>query len=146
MKRFLLFVFVFLSITNTYVHALSWAYPFVVWNGKVYEVTGEQVFNEKIGKQIGEVKRKPDEMTGDYYGNASNIYVKGTKYYELKGVHTKDAIAVEAKENEWVKAVFAQKAPFHWMDIVTKGLPIVILIGFVIIIVSRLRKPRMSEN
>ncbi len=49
------------------VQALSWAYPFVVWNGNVYEVKEEKVLESEIGKSIGEVKTRPNNMTGNYY-------------------------------------------------------------------------------
>lgn len=57
------------------VQALSWAYPFVVWNGRVYEVKLEETGEDnKIGKMIGEVKTKPDEMTGEYYESIKSLF------------------------------------------------------------------------
>ena len=59
--------------------ALDWAYPFLVWKGKVYkvehvlngnvrEVKQELILDKgEIGKIIGEVKRKANEYNGKYY-------------------------------------------------------------------------------
>jgi len=142
MKRTLLFFILFILTFTSSVRALSWAYPFVVWNGKVYEVKEEKVLANQIGEKIGEVKTKPNDMTGDYYGNASNAYPKGTNYFEINNISTKNAIAVEVGDNEWQKAVYVHQAPFHWMDIFTKLLPILILIAIVIIILIRLKKQK----
>ncbi|GAM12368.1 MULTISPECIES: hypothetical protein [Mesobacillus] len=140
MKRTLLFFILFILTITSSVQALSWAYPFVVWNGNVYEVKEEKVLANEIGEKIGEVKTKPNDMTGDYYGNASNAYPKGTKYFEINNISTKNAIAVEVGDNKWQKAVYVQQAPFHWMDILTKILPTLLLIAIVIIILIRVKK------
>ncbi|MDQ0229191.1 hypothetical protein [Metabacillus malikii] len=138
-RKLLIFTFVIFSFATS-VQALSWAYSFVVWNGNVYEVTDENVSESELGKGIGEVKTKPNDMTGSYYGNASNTYPKGTKYYEISGTSTEVAIAVEVEEKQWVKAVYVHDAPFHWMDFVTRILPVLILIAIVAIIIIRMRK------
>ena len=127
------------------VHALSWAYAFVVWSGNVYEVTDEALLEGEIGKVIGEVKTKPNEMTGNYYGNASNAYPKGTKYYEINGTSSEAAIAVEIKEMKWVKAVYVHEAPFHWMDLVKIITPLLILGAVVVIVILRMKKAKISE-
>lgn len=81
MKRITLLCLLFIFMISSPFQALSWAYPFVVWEGKVYEVKQEEMITDRvIGKTIGEVETKPDDMTGDYYGDASNYYPKGTKY------------------------------------------------------------------
>ncbi|QDQ03457.1 hypothetical protein FOH38_19025 [Lysinibacillus fusiformis] len=139
MKRAILF-FVFIFAFTSSVQALDWAYPFVVWNGNVYEVKEEKVVERQIGEVIGEVKTRPNDMTGDYYGDASNAYPKGTKYFAINEVATETAIAVEIGENQWQKAVYVHEAPFHWMNVCTKILPVVILISLVTIIVLRLKK------
>lgn len=118
------------------VQALSWAYPFVVWKGNVYEVTDEKVSD--IGEVIGKVKRGTNDMTGEYFGDASNMYPKGTKYYEIKDISPKIAIAVEVEENKWYKAVYAHEAPNHWLENVIIVLAFVVLIVGVIIIVLRM--------
>lgn len=104
MKRITFLSIVLVCLISSSVKALSWAYPFVVWKGKVYEVKQEEILEDnEIAKIIGEVKTKPNDMTGDYYGDASNFYQKGTKYYEIKGVSTSTAIAIK-EDNQWVKA------------------------------------------
>ena len=129
--------------------ALSWAIIFVVWEGKVYEVKQEEIIeNTEIGKIIGEVKTKPDGMTGDYYGDASNFYPIGTKYYEIKGISTSDAIAIK-EDNQWVKAVYVHKAPFHIMNILTNPFFIfsIVIIGLILIgVIFRNKKSRTQNN
>ncbi|MEM1506119.1 hypothetical protein RG959_22260 [Domibacillus sp. 8LH] len=117
MKKISLLALLLIIIISSSVEALSWAYTFVVWEGKVYEVKQEETITDsQIGEIIGEVKTKPNDMTGDFYGEASNYYPKGTKYYEIKGISTSTAIAVE-EDSQWVKAVYVHKAPFHIMNI-----------------------------
>lgn len=121
MKKITLLSLLFLLMFSVSAHALSWAYPFVVWEGKVYEVKKDDILTDsEIGNVIGEVKTWPNEMTGDYYGNASNAYPKGTKYYEIKGTSTSFEIAVQ-EDDHWVKAIYVQKAPFHIMNIVSSS-------------------------
>ncbi len=122
------------------VQALDWAYSFVVWKGNVYEVTDEKVSD--IGDVIGKVRRGTNDMTGEYFGDASNMYPKGTKYYEIMGVSTKNAIAVEVGDNEWHKAVFVHKVPNHWMENVIIVLFFVVLITIAIIIMLRINNKR----
>ena len=131
------------------VQALSWAIIFVVWEGKVYEVKQEEIIeNTEIGKIIGEVKTKPDDMMGDYYGDASNFYPIGTKYYEIKGISTSDAIAIN-EDNQWVKAVYVHKAPFHIMNILTNPFFIfsIVIIALILIgVIFRNKKSRTQKN
>lgn len=144
-KLTMLFTF-FILIFASSVHALSWAYPFVVWKGKVYEVKQELVIaDSEIGKRIGEVKTKPNDMTGSYYGNASNYYPKGTEYYEMVGISTSTAIAVK-DDNTYVKAEFIHKAPFHIMNIFSSTL-FILLAGFIVLIViGILHRRKMSTK
>lgn len=107
-------VFLLIILATTSAQALSWAYPFVVWSGNVYEVTTEEVKNSVISKRIGEVKTKPNDTTGNYYGNASNEYPKGTQYFAISDISTDTAIAVRVKKEKYVKAVFVHKASSHW--------------------------------
>lgn len=117
MKKIFLLSILFIIVISFSVQALSWAYPFVVWEGKVYEVKQEETITEnQIGEVVGEVKRMANDMNGDFYGNASNYYPKGTKYYEIKGTSTSTAIAVK-EAGQWVKAFYVHKAPFHIMNI-----------------------------
>jgi len=139
MKK-ILFIILFILIFTSSAQALSWAYSFVVWNGNVYEVTDVKVVENEIGEHIGEVKTKPNDMTGEYRGNASNEFPKGTKYYEIKNVSTDKAIAVEGIENEYIKAIFIHEAPNHILEIV----PYLILIVMVTVIIIVLTKRNNS--
>lgn len=134
MKKIVFFILFMLIFTSS-AQALSWAYSFVVWNGNVYEVIEEKVVENVIGKSIGQVKTTPNDMTGEYYGDASNVYPIGTKYYEITNVSTDKAIAVETKKDQYQKAIFIREAPFHWMDIV----PFLIFIVLIIIIVKDIK-------
>jgi len=84
-------------------------------------------------------------MTGNYYGDASNSYPTGTKYYAINGESTESTIAVEVTGNHWMKVVYIHKAHFQWMDLFTKYIPIFILVMVVIIIVLKMRN-RISKN
>ncbi|MFD1032605.1 hypothetical protein [Metaplanococcus flavidus] len=134
MKKISLLSLIFIFLISSPVQALSWAYPFVVWDGKVYEVKEEEILQDnEIGKAIGEVKTQTDDMTGNYYGDASNFYPKGTQYYEITGTSTSTAIAVEA-DNLWVKAEYVHKVPFHIMNVLTSFYFIAAIVGVVLII------------
>lgn len=137
-KLSLLVILLFLFVASP-VQALSWAYPFVAWDGNVYEVKEEEILQESdIGEVIGEVKTQTDDMTGNFYGDASNLYPIGTKYYEIAGTPTSETIAVEV-DGEWLKAEYAHKVPFHIMNVLTSFyfigavVLIVLLIGGIII-------------
>ncbi|WP_404428663.1 hypothetical protein [Sutcliffiella horikoshii] len=133
MKRCLLLFVICFTVASSTAHALSWAYKFVVWEGGVYEVTEEVVDASDIGKKIGEVKRMADDRSGSYYGDASNFYEKGTKYYAIKGIDSGSAIAVEDQQDKWVKAVYLHEAPFHWTDLlpyIFLGIATVVLFVF----------------
>ena len=144
MKRIVLVLLLLLITTHSSAQALSWAYLFVVWNGNVYEVTEEEVIEGDINKTIGKVKRKANDMTGSYYGDASNFYPTGTKYYAINGESTESTIAVEATEKQWMKAVYVHKAPFHLMDLLTKYIRILIMIVVVIGVLKM--KNRVSKS
>lgn len=146
MKKISLLTLMLLFTFASSVQALSWAIIFVVWDGKVYEVKQDEIIDrEKIGEEIGEVKTKPNEETGKYYGNASNYFPIGTKYYEIKDISTSDAIAI--KENDqWIKAVYVHDAPFHYMNIMKNPLFIFsIVIVFIMIIGMTYRKIRVLK-
>lgn len=44
MKKIAISSILFVSLVSSTVQALSWAIPFVVWDGKVYEVKQEEIF------------------------------------------------------------------------------------------------------
>lgn len=124
---------VLLLLIASSAQALSWAYAFVVWKGNVYEVKLEETIEEAdIGKKLGEVETKPHEMTGSHYGNASNYFPIGTNYYAITGTATSKAIAVK-DDSHWVKAVFAHKAPFHIMNVLTNMFFIISIILLMLI-------------
>lgn len=136
LRKLILFLLCFIFTSQLSVQALSWAYPFVVWKGNVYEVTDEEVSD--IGDGIGKVKRGTDEMTGEYFGDASNMYPKGTKYYKIKGISPKIAIAVEVEESKWYKADYVHEAPKYWLENVIIVLTFIMLIVAVFTIMIRM--------
>lgn len=131
MKKIIWLLVLLLGTTPSVALALDWTYPFVVWNGNVYEVTEEEIVENDLGKVIGHVKRTANDRTGNYYGDASNSYPKGTQYYELNGISPESAIAVEVKDSQWVKAIYLHRVPFHWMNLFLK-----ILLFFIVIFVG----------
>ncbi|WP_431803529.1 hypothetical protein [Halobacillus andaensis] len=132
MKKIASLFIAFFLFSSISVQALDWA-PFVVWEGKVYNVTEEIIPEEEIGDVIGEVNTKPNERTGSYYGNASNVYPKGTKYSEIEGTSTDAEIAVEKSNSNWVKAEYAQDAPFHLMNLAVNPF-VMMLLGVLLVI------------
>ena len=117
MKKVILLTLLFTFMISSSVHSVSWAYVFVVWEGNVYEVKqDESIADSEIGEVIGKVKTIPNDRTGSYFGNASNYYSKGTKYYKMNGISTADAIAIK-DGNQWVKAVYVHEAPFHILNL-----------------------------
>lgn len=145
MKKTIGLLLFFALVSFSSVQALSWAYPFVVWKGNVYEVKQTEIIEKsQIGPIIGEVKTKPDEMTGSYYGNASNYYPIGTGYYEIKGTPVSAAIAV--KENDqWMRAIYVHDAPFHIMNVVASFYFILAAVILALIIVTIFWR-RMFKN
>lgn len=146
MKKTIMSLLIITLLTSSSAYSLSWAIKFVVWNGKLYEVTDEEVIDSLIGKRIGEVKTKPHDMTGSHYGNASNFYPIGTGYFEICGISTKKAIAVEDRAGKWVKAVYSHRAPFHWMNVFNGIFPFIVLFAIVLIFVFRKRKLRRRQE
>ncbi|MBM7579406.1 hypothetical protein [Jeotgalibacillus terrae] len=94
-----LFIF-FFNLFPQSILATSWAYPFVVWDGFVYQVTDEPV--EEVGEKIGEVTAYSDMES--LSGNFSNAYQEGTHYYSIAGTDSADVIAVEVTGDQYVKA------------------------------------------
>ncbi|WP_456278926.1 hypothetical protein [Bacillus sp. AK128] len=79
----------------------EWANSFVVYDGYVYVVSDEYV--TEIEKEIGKVT-KHSGIEGTYYGDFSNTYKRGTKYYSIKNVSTEIAIAVD-DNGAFIKAI-----------------------------------------
>ncbi|PYZ98750.1 hypothetical protein CR205_09300 [Alteribacter lacisalsi] len=131
------------------VHALSWAYDFVVWDGKVYEVTEEELAPEEVAGQIGSVRTQANENTGSYYGNASNAYPRGTPYFSIDGVSEREAIVVQDDESRLLVAEFRDSAPFHWMNVVIGAIPFLLIlagVGAVVLIGIYVNKTRQHEK
>ncbi|MFE8700801.1 hypothetical protein ACFYKX_09255 [Cytobacillus sp. FJAT-54145] len=147
MKKVLALFLIFVFSANSKVNALEWAYWFVVHEGKVYEVKEEEsIATNDVGKVIGKVETRADDYTGDYYGNASNYYKIGTRYFEINGVLIKEAIAIETRPNEYVKAIYKHDVPIgnkiinifsfnFWM---ISGLVFFVFL-FIIVLISRQR-------
>ncbi|MFC3211648.1 hypothetical protein [Planomicrobium okeanokoites] len=138
----LLMVFVFCGTA----HALSWAYPFVVWEGRLYEVAEEDPLPQSaIAGPIGRVVTMADDMSGAYYGNASNYYPIGTVYYAIKGRDPAATIAVEA-EGEYLRADYRQESMFRFMNLLLDQrilMGIILAIMTLIILFAR-RKDRRN--
>lgn len=87
----------------------SWAYPFVKWENETYVVTEEEVKEDKIGQEIGKVTTYSDLESSNTSGNFSNEYEVGTKYYEIKDISHKKAIAIKVKNGKFIKAIISDK-------------------------------------
>lgn len=100
-----LYILVILAFVSFPIVAFA-AYEFVVFDGKVYEVTTETVPSDEIGTAIGEVKIESTELEDD----ASNVFPVGTFYFDIQGMDRADAIAVETSSGEFVKAVYTESS------------------------------------
>jgi len=114
MRRVIGLVLLLLSISLS-AQALSWAYAFVVLDGRVYEVMDVAVLEADLGEVVGEVKTMADDMDGSYYGDASNMYPVGTTYRKVNGEAMEDVLAVE-DGSEWKRAEYRHDAPFSLRD------------------------------
>lgn len=86
----------------------DWAYRFVVNDGKSYIISDTQVESAQIGAKIGKVTSYSDKE-GTYSGNFSNVYPKGTEYYEIKGISLKEAIAIKQDDGSFIKAAYGSE-------------------------------------
>ncbi|MBM7619674.1 hypothetical protein JOC95_001526 [Bacillus tianshenii] len=122
----------------------SWAYSFVVYEGDIYVISDEYV--TEIDKEIGHVTKYSDKE-GTYYGNFSNAYKKGTKYFSIKGVSTDTAIAVE-DAGKYIKADWdgeyagGKYNPIHL--VIGGGLTIVILSLLILIVKKKVTSRNAS--
>lgn len=80
------------------------AYEFVVHEGKVYEVTTQEILPEDVGTAIGEVMT----MSTEIENGASNVFPVGTFYYEVQGIDRRETIAVEKEPGVFVLANYAE--------------------------------------
>jgi hypothetical protein len=100
----ILILFTFLHINLS----ADWAYAFVVNDGNMYVRSDEIVNESDLGEQVGEVTYYSDRE-GTYSGNFSNIYPKGTLYYEIEGISPNEAIAIRTENNDYIKATYSGK-------------------------------------
>ncbi|MFD4705989.1 hypothetical protein ACFWM3_14130 [Gottfriedia sp. NPDC058432] len=137
---FMALMILFLYPNNT---LAKWAYKFVVFNDYTYVISDEYV--TEIGREIGSVTKYAD-VEGNYYGNFSNVYERGTKYYSIKGVSTKKAIAVEA-DGKYIKAIRKGEyagwkySPFN---LIVAGIVFLIMLGALIFLVQKKMKRNKS--
>ncbi|MGM0837933.1 MAG: hypothetical protein ACQEV7_17475 [Bacillota bacterium] len=97
---FILLIAIICCFLSPSIKFASWAYSFVVYEGDIYVISDEYL--TEIDKEIGHVTKYSDKE-GTYYGNFSNTYKKGTKYFSIKNVSTETAIAVE-DDGKYIKA------------------------------------------
>lgn len=130
---FMASIILFLYPNNT---VAEWAYKFVVFNDSTYVISDE--YATEINREIGFVTKYSD-VEGNYFGNFSNVYEKGTKYYSIKGISTKIAIAVE-DDGKYIKAIRKGEyagwkySPFN---IILAGMVFLIFLGAIIILVQK---------
>lgn len=101
---FILLVYV-LSATAA---SASWAFAFVVNDGKTYSLSNDTVNKSLLGDKIGQVSYYSDEE-GAYGGNFSNTLPKGTPYFRIQGIALDQAIAVQSRDGTYVKAYYQGK-------------------------------------
>ncbi|KAB2862209.1 MAG: hypothetical protein F9K39_11380 [Exiguobacterium chiriqhucha] len=138
MRRVIGLVLLLLSVSLS-AQALSWAYAFVVLDGRVYEVMDVAVLEADLGEVVGEVKTMADDMDGSYYGDASNMYPIGTTYREVNGEAMQDVLAVE-DELGWKRAEYRHDAPFSMCDHLDTVAYAVLGIGAVLFVSTRVKK------
>lgn len=121
----------------------SWAYSFVVNDGKIYVMSEDPVEASALGDVVGKVTYHTDRE-GTYGGNFSNVYPKGTKYYAVQGIAPETAIAVETQAG-YLMAHYEGEyggARVSWMvikDWIAAGL-ILLIVGCVAVIILKKRK------
>lgn len=138
MRRVIGLVLLLLSISLS-AQALSWAYAFVVLDGRVYEVMEVAVLEGDLGEVVGEVETMADDMDGSYYGDASNMYPIGTTYREVNGEAMEDVLAVE-DESGWKRAEYRHDAPFSLRDHLDKVAYGALAVGVFIFVAIRMKK------
>jgi hypothetical protein len=132
----ILFFAIFCSLLVPSKSFADWAYSFVVYDGYVYVISDEHVID--IGKEIGQVTKYSDRE-GSYYGNFSNTYEEGTKYYSINGISTGTAIAVD-DHGTYIKAIrdgVYAGSKYNPIFIVIGGVFLFVIITFLIFIVQK---------
>lgn len=138
MRRVIGLVLLLLSVSLS-AQALSWAYAFVVLDGRVYEVMDVAVLEADLGEVVGEVKTMADDMDGSYYGDASNMYPVGTTYRKVNGEAMEDVLAVEGGSG-WKRAEYRHDAPFSMRDHLDKVAYGALAVGVFIFVAIRMKK------
>ncbi|MDQ6600815.1 hypothetical protein [Bacillus salipaludis] len=142
MRKIIILFFVFfigctLLVSKSFA---DWAYAFVLYEGNAYVISETHIEPNKIGKKIGEVTDYSDWEGGTYSGNFSNEFPKGTEYYEIKGVNTKDAIAVKKNEGLFIKVNYKGKygatgkkgnSIYNWQNVLPYLIGVILLIGII---------------
>ena len=82
----------------------SWAYQFLKYNDVHYIVTEKEVESYDLGVKLGEVEYYLKEEQ-DSKELSSNIYPKGTEFFEINGISSAEAIAVKDVEGKIIKLV-----------------------------------------
>ncbi|MGE7837188.1 hypothetical protein [Viridibacillus arvi] len=136
----LLIFICFMTLPN-HSFATKWVYSLVTWDGYVYEVTDELI--TEIDKEIGHVTSYSDME--QLSGNFSNTYKKGTKYFSIKGISTEQAIAVQVKDDQFLKALMRHEQQSTVLNTLQNKLffpfatGIIILILMTIVIIKRFK-------
>lgn len=87
----LLFILIFAGCTTK---SMDGSYPSAVaWDNISYGLSSIEVTKSELGNQLGEVKRIKEPMPIEN-GDANNTPV-GSKIFEINGIDTKEAIAIE---------------------------------------------------
>ncbi|MFJ7827350.1 hypothetical protein [Psychrobacillus sp. NPDC096623] len=136
----------FLSILFPSKPLADWAYAFVVWDDYLYVITTEQV--DEVDKKIGHVTKYSDRE-GNYSGNFSNAYPKGTKYYSIQGISTDEAIAIQEDDGTFIKATRDGEYAGNKYGISNLGSPFfvgAIILGILIIMIGRNYYWKKSEE
>lgn len=128
------------GITST-TKATTYPSDRVLWNDNIYDTLKEIITVDQIGQQIGEVKRNVNPMpkrNGD-----SNTIPVGTKLFEIKGISTKEAIAVQ-RGGEYNKALnhgeFTSDETSVTMRYLNILLTVLAILGLVSFMIRRFRK------
>lgn len=135
-SRTIIFLLIFSFILLPTKLFADWAYSFVVYNGYIYEISDEYV--TEIEKNIGKVTKYSDrERT--YYGNFSNTFKKGTRYYSIKGISTDGAIAIE-DAGKYIKAIRKSKyagGKYSPFEFIIGGIALLVVFALLFITVQR---------
>lgn len=94
-----------MSLLNISSVSASWAYEFVVNDGRSFIVSEEVVKKTLVGDVVGEVTYH-SMQEGSYNGNFSNSYPVGTKYYAIQGLLPNEVIAIKSDTGDYLKAIY----------------------------------------